>query len=49
MSVIDRIHNLSLRILTLCGFGALICLTVNIATALAMLISDICKKKQLSA
>lgn len=46
MSAVDRIHNLSLRLLTLCGFGALICLAVNIVTALVMLISDICEKKQ---
>ena len=34
--MIDKIHNLSLRVLTLCGFGALICLSVNIITALVM-------------
>lgn len=44
MSAIDKIHNLSLRLLTLCGFGALVCLAVNLITALAMLISDVCKK-----
>ncbi len=40
MTALDKIHNLSLRILTLCGFGAVICLAVNIATALIMAISD---------
>lgn len=45
MSVIDKIHNLSLRVLTLCGFGALISLAVNLITALVMLVSDICNKK----
>lgn len=46
MSAVDKIHNLSLRLLTLCGFGVLICLAANIVTALVMLISDICEKKQ---
>ena len=36
MSVIDKIHNLSLRVLTLCGFGALISLAVNVIKALVM-------------
>ena len=45
MSAIDKIHNLSLRLLTLCGFGALICLAVNLITALTMRISDACKKR----
>lgn len=45
MSAIDKLHNLSLRLLTLCGFGALICLAVNLITALAMLISDACRKR----
>ena len=36
MSAVDRVHNLSLRILTLCGFGALISLGVNILTALIL-------------
>ena len=40
MTALDRIHNLSLRVLTLCGFCAMICLAVNIATALIMAISD---------
>jgi len=37
---IDHIHNLSLRILTLCGLGALASLAVNIVTALVMLAAD---------
>ena len=40
MSVLDKVHNLSIRALTLCGFGALVCLAVNILTALGMLVSD---------
>ena len=40
MSAVGRVHNLSLRILTLCGFGALISLGVNILTALIMLIVE---------
>ena len=48
MSIVDKVHNLSLRVLTLCGFGALICLAVNIATALVMLLADVKDKKQRS-
>ena len=40
MSLIDKIHNLSLQVLTLCGFGALISLAVNIITALAMFVAE---------
>lgn len=40
MTALNKIHNLSLRMLTLCGFGAVVCLAVNIATALIMAISD---------
>ena len=40
MSVIDKIHNLSLRVLTLCGFGTMICFAVNILTALVMFAED---------
>ena len=36
LSVVDHIHNLSLRVLTLCGFGALLSLGVNLVTALVM-------------
>jgi len=38
--LIDGIHNLSLHVLTLCGFGALISLAVNVLTALVMLVQD---------
>ena len=40
LCLIDKLHNLSLHALTLCGFGALICLAVNIITALAMFVSS---------
>jgi len=46
MSVVDKIHNLSLRVLTLCGFGALFCLAVNIVTALVMFLADLKGKNQ---
>ena len=32
----DRLHHLSLWVLTLCGFGALLSLAVNVVTALTM-------------
>jgi len=38
--LIDDLHNLSLHILTLCGFGALVSLAVNVLTALIMLLQD---------
>lgn len=47
MTVIDKLHKLSLRVLTLCGFGALVCLAVNIVTALLMAAAD-SKKKEYS-
>lgn len=40
LCLIDKLHNLSLHVLTLCGFGALISLAVNIITALAMFVSS---------
>ena len=46
MSIVDKIHNLSLRVLTLCGFGALVCLAVNIVTALVMFLADLKDNKQ---
>lgn len=46
MSIVDKIHNLSLRILTLCGFGAVICLAVNILSALIMFVADRYNRKQ---
>ena len=36
MKYIDKLHNCSLRVLTLCGIGAVISLAVNICTALTM-------------
>ena len=44
MKMIDKLHNLSLQGLTLCGFGALICLCANLITALTMFIAQQCKK-----
>ena len=46
MKFIDKIHNLSLHGLTLSGVAALVCLTVNIVTALAMFVADRCRKAQ---
>ena len=48
MSAIDKIHSLSLRILTLCGFGAVICLAVNILSALILFVVDLRKKESSS-
>ena len=44
MKLIDKIHNLSLHGLTLSGFAALVCLAVNIVTALAMFLAEHSKK-----
>ena len=44
MKIIDKIHNLSLHALTLCGAAAVVCLAVNIVTALAMFVADHLKK-----
>ena len=44
MKLIDKLHNLSLHGLTLSGFAALVCLAVNIVTALAMFLAERCKK-----
>ena len=44
MKLIDKFHNLSLRGLTLSGFAALVCLAVNLITALAMFLTERCKK-----
>ncbi len=47
MKFIDKLHNFSLHVLTLCGLGAVVSLAVNVCTALVMfLIERICKKKQ---
>ena len=40
MKYIDKLHNLSLHILTLCGVGAVVSVAVNVTTALIMLIAD---------
>ena len=40
MKYIDKLHNLSLHILTLCGLGAVVSVAVNVTTALIMLIAD---------
>ena len=45
MKLIDKLHNLSLHILTLCGVGAVVSLTVNICTALVMFAADRMSKK----
>jgi len=40
MPVLNKLHNLSLRILTLCGIGAVISLAVNILTAVLMFVTE---------
>ena len=44
MKLIDKLHNFSLHVLTLCGMGAVLSLAVNIVTALVMLIADRARK-----
>ena len=44
MKLIDRIHNFSLHVLTLCGMGAVVSLAVNVVTALVMLLADRSRK-----
>ena len=44
MKFMDKLHNLSLHMLTLCGFGALVCMAVNLITAMAMFVADRCRK-----
>lgn len=46
MKLIDKIHNLSLHALTLSGFAALVCLAVNVATALCMFVTAHVKKAE---
>ena len=46
MKLIDKIHNLSLRGLTLSGIAALVCLAANLITALTMFMSERCKKAE---
>ena len=44
MKLIDKLHNFSLHLLTLCGLGAVVSLAVNIVTALVMLIAERSRK-----
>ena len=44
MKLIDKLHNFSLHLLTLCGMGAVVSLTVNVVTALVMLLADRARK-----
>ena len=44
MKLVDKLHNFSLHVLTLCGVGAVVSLAVNICTALAMFIADRTRK-----
>ena len=44
MKLIDKLHNFSLHLLTLCGLGAVVSLAVNIVTALVMLIVERSRK-----
>ena len=44
MKLIDKLHNFSLHLLTLCGMGAVVSLAVNVVTALVMLIADRSRK-----
>ena len=46
MKLIDKLHNLSLHGLTLSGFAALMCLVVNLITALTMFVAERCKKAE---
>jgi hypothetical protein len=40
MSLLDKLHNMSLRVLTLCGIGAVLSLAVNMITAVAMFVGQ---------
>ena len=44
MKFIDKVHNLSLHLLTLCGLGAVVSLAVNTVTALVMLVAERSRK-----
>ena len=44
MKLIDKLHNFSLHILTLCGIGAVVSVAVNVATALVMFVADRVRK-----
>ena len=40
MSLLDKLHNMSLRVLTLCGIGAVLSLAVNMITAAALFVGQ---------
>ena len=44
MKLIDKLHNYSLHLLTLCGMGAVVSLAVNLVTALVMLVAERSRK-----
>ena len=44
MKLVDKLHNVSLHVLMLCGMGAVVSLAVNIVTALVMLLADRARK-----
>ena len=44
MKLVDKLHNFSLHVLTLCGMGAVVSRAVNSVTALVMLIADRSRK-----
>ena len=44
MKLVDKLHNFSLHVLTLCGMGAVVSLAVNIVTALVMLVAERSRK-----
>lgn len=44
MRIIEKLHNLSLHVLTLCGVGAVVSLAVNVCTALVMFIAERVRK-----
>ncbi len=46
MKLVDKLHNLSLHILTLCGMGAVVSLAVNIVTALVMFLAERVRKEE---
>ena len=45
MPALNKLHNLSLRLLTLCGIGAVISLAVNILTAVLLFVTELCQKQ----
>ena len=44
MKLVDKLHNFSLHVLTLCGMVAVVSLAVNVVTALVMLLADRARK-----